>query len=270
VAQAEAQKSSTEANIPTFEAAIKQSAHRLGILLGREPNALKAELWPPRPLPRAGGVIAAGLPSQLLARRPDLRRAERQLAAASADIGVATANLYPRFDLVLAFGLQSASASKLIDAASQFWSLGPLASVVLLDGGRTRANIEGAQAAYDESLARYRSDFISALEEVENALAGYQAEQTRHQILVAAVGSSEEAVALANERYRRGLSSFLDVLTAENSLYAAQRSLSQSEANLVTDLVTLYKALGGGWSAEDIRLAGAASLAEQAVSPGTR
>jgi NodT family efflux transporter outer membrane factor (OMF) lipoprotein len=260
VAQAEAQKSATEANIPTFEAAIKQSIHRLGILLGREPNALKAELSAPSALPRLEGMIAVGLPSELLARRPDLRRAERQLAAASADIGVATAGLYPRFDLSLGLGLQADSTSKFSEISSRYWSVVPGVALPLFDGGKTRAIIEGRRAVYDESLARYRSAFLSALEDVENTLAAYSAEQARRRILADSVRSNEEAVTLANERYRRGLTTFLDVLTSENALFSAQRSLSQSDANLLTNLIALYKALGGGWGAADVRLARAEIL----------
>lgn len=253
VAQAQAQSAATAANIPGIEAAIKQSIHRLGILLGREPNVLKAELTAPRPLPKIEGAIATGLPAELLARRPDLRRAERRLAAASADIGVATAGLYPKFDLTLGLGLQASSAAKFAQMSSRYWSMVPGVSLPLFDAGKARATIEGRRAAYDESLANYRAAFLSALEDVENALAAYYAEQARQQVLAEAVRASEDAVALANERYRRGLTSFLDVLTSENALFGAQRSLSQSDANVLTDLIALYKALGGGWSAVDVR-----------------
>ena len=256
VVQAEAQKTATESNVPTLEAAVKQSVHRLGVLLGSEPKALQTELSAPRPLPRPDRVTAIGLPSELLLRRPDLRWAERQLAAASADIGVATAALYPRFDLTLGLGLQSNSAARFAEASSRYWSIIPGVSLPLFDAGSTRATITASEAAYDEALADYRSALNNALQDVENALVSYYAEQVRRGILIDTVRANEEAVALANERYRRGLTSFLDVLTAENSLYGAQRGLSQSEANLLTSLVSLYKALGGGWSAADIEAAG--------------
>lgn len=262
VAQAEAQKATTESDIPTLEAAIKQSIHRLGILLGREPNTLKPELSAARLIPKPEGVIATGLPSELLARRPDLRRAERQLAAASADIGVATAELYPRFDLSFGLGLQSSSASKFLEVSSRYWSIVPGVSAPLFDAGKARATIEGRRAVYDETLAKYRSTFNSALEDVENALAAYYAEQARRRVLVESVRANEDAVALANERYRKGLTSFLDVLVAERSLYGAQTSLSRSDANLLIDLISLYKALGGGWSAADLRLAAGEVAAE--------
>ena len=257
VAQAEAQKAATESNLPTLEASIKQSIHRLGILLGKEPNALKAELSPVRPIPQPNGVMATGLPSDLLARRPDLRQVERQLAAASADIGVATAELYPKFDLTAGLGLQESSVSKFLKASSgRYWSLVPGVTWNLFDGGKARATVKNKRAVYEEKLAKYHASFLTALEEVENALAAYYAEQTKRRILAESVSANQEAVTLAHERYRKGLTNFLDVLTAENSLYTAQSNLSKSEANLLTDLISLYKALGGGWNAADVRVAG--------------
>ena len=256
VAQAEAQKAATASNLPTLETSIKQSIHRLGILLGQEPNALKAQLSVNRPLPQASRVMATGLPSDLLARRPDLRQVERQLAAASADIGVATAELYPKFDLTAALGLQGTDMSKFLKVSSgRYWSLIPGVTWNLFDGGKARGTVKNKQAVYQEKLAHYRASFLQALEEVENYLAAYYGEQRKHLILAASVQANEVAVALARERYRRGLTSFLDVLTAENSLYTAQSNLSKSAANLLTDLISLYKALGGGWNAADIRVA---------------
>jgi outer membrane protein, multidrug efflux system len=252
VAQAEAQKAATESNLPAIEAAIKQSIHRLGILLGQEPNALKTVLAVIRPLPQPNRVMATGLPSDLLVRRPDLGQVERQLAAASADIGVATAELYPKFDLTAGLGLQGTDVSKFLNISrGRYWSVVPGVIWNLFDGGKARATVKSKRAVYEENLARYRSSFIKALEDVENALAAYYAEQTKHRILVESVRANQEAVTLAKERYRRGLTTFLDVLTAENSLYTVQSNLSQSEANLLTNLISLYKALGGGWDAAD-------------------
>ncbi len=256
VAQAEAQKFTTESDLPTINASIKQSIHRLGILLGQEPNALKAELAASRPLPQALDRLSTGLPSELLTRRPDLRKAERQLAAASADIGVATADLYPKFDLTAALGMQSSTVSKLFNISSgRYWSLVPGVTWNLFDSGKVRAAVTNKRAVYEEYLAKYRSLFLSALEEVENALTAYHAEQKKRQILVDSVCADAEAVALANERYRKGLTNFLDVLTSEQNFYSAQSNLSTSEANLLTDLISLYKALGGGWAAAEVKVA---------------
>jgi multidrug efflux system outer membrane protein len=256
VAQAEAQKAATASNLPTLEVSIKQSSHRLGILLGKEPNTLKTELAAIRPLPKPQGVMATGLPSDLLARRPDLHQVERQLAAASADIGVAKAELYPKFDLTAALGLQSNDVSKFLKISrGRYWSLVPGVTWNLFDGGKARGTVKNKRAVYQEKLANYRASFLKALEDVENALAAYYGEQSKRLILVEAARANEVAVTLARERYRRGLTSFLDVLTAENSLYTAQSNLSKSEANLLTDLISLYKALGGGWNAAAIRVA---------------
>jgi len=262
VAQAETQRLTTESDVPTIDASIKQSIHRLGVLLGKDPNALKAELSEARPLPGVEGIAAAGLPSELLVRRPDLRQAERKLAAASAEIGVATADLYPKFDLTLGMGLNSATASKFLALSSGYWSLVPEVSTLLFDAGKTRANIRGKRAVYDETLSAYRSAFLNALEEVENALTDYYTEQTRSGILTDSVRSAEEALALADERYRRGLINFLDVLEAQRTLYTAQSSLRKSDAKVLTSLISLYKALGGGWSA-----AGTGLAAGEAPSP---
>ena len=182
-AQADAQLKTTESNIPTYEIAIKQSIHRLGVLTGKDPNALKAELSRPGGLPERWASADTGLPSELLTRRPDLRKAERQLAAASADIGVATADLYPKFDLTLGLGLQSNSSGSLLQTASKYWSIVPGVSLPVFTAGKTRAVIEAKRAVYDESLAKYRASFNSALEEVENALTACKSQQDRQNAL---------------------------------------------------------------------------------------
>jgi NodT family efflux transporter outer membrane factor (OMF) lipoprotein len=255
VAQAEAQRLSTESDIPTIEVSIEESIHRLGILLGQAPTSLEARLSEARPLPKTGGVMCAGLPSELLTRRPDLRRAERKLASASADIGVATADLYPKFDLTLGMGLESLTASKLLSLSNGYWSFVPEVSTLLFDAGKTRANIAGKRSIYDETLYAYRNSFLEALEEVENALVEYCREQARCSILADYVRAGEEALALADERYRRGLINFLNVLEAQRTLYSAQSSHRKSEAKVLTSLISLYKALGGGWNAPEMSLA---------------
>lgn len=249
VVRAEAQMTTTQADAPSLEASIKKSVHRLGVLLGEAPGDLAAELAGIRPLPDSGRLLDAGLPSELLARRPDLRRAERTLAAASADIGAATADLYPRFDLTAGLGLSSSRTSSLLDLASGYWSLLPRVSALLFDAGKTRANIEARRAVYQENLYAFRSAFLKALEEVENALAEYAAGRGRAAALAEAVRADTEAVALAEERCRRGLINFLDVLEAQRSLYASQSGLRKAEVQALTATVALYKALGGGWDA---------------------
>ncbi|WP_005033486.1 efflux transporter outer membrane subunit [Holophaga foetida] len=249
VAQAKAQLSTTSSEIPSLEASVKQSIHRLGILLGQEPTALAGELSQSSALPSAQGLIATGLPSELLSRRPDLRKAERNLAAAMADVGVAKADLYPKFDLTLGLGLQSLQASSFTKAASRYWSIVPGISLPIFNRGQVKAEVAQKQAVYEEKLAAFQASYHTALEDVENALTSYYAEKGRHQSLEDSLRHNQEALSLAQERYRRGLTSFLDVLTAQTSLHTAQSSLSQSKARLLTDMVALYKALGGGWKA---------------------
>ncbi|NTV73251.1 MAG: efflux transporter outer membrane subunit [Holophaga sp.] len=247
-AQARAQLAATEAEFPSLEAAIRQSCHRLGVLLGLEPTALVAELSPAAPLPSAQGAVATGLPLELLARRPDLRSAERNLSAALADVGVARADLYPRFDLTLGLGLQSAGTSSFASISSRYWSIVPGLSLPVFNRGAIKANVARKEGAYQEALAGFRASYQTALEDVENALTNYYAERTRAAGLAESLGQSRQALALAQERYRRGLTSFLDVLTAQSSVHTAQRSLTQSQALILTDLVALHKALGGGWA----------------------
>lgn len=253
VSQAQAQKSSTEADLPPLEASIKQSIHRLGILLGQEPNALKAELGPVRPLPEDTGVNALGLPSQLLLRRPDLRKAERQLAVASANIGVAAADQYPKFDLTMGLGLQGNVLTKFLGLANWYWSVVPAVTAPVFDAGKARAGVTKKRAVYDESLAKYHATFLTALEDVENALSAYAADEARKRSLRESVLASDEALALARERYAKGLTSFLDVLSAEKTLYEAQENHCKSSASLILDIITLYKALGGGWDCQEIK-----------------
>lgn len=254
VTQAEAQRTATESNIPSLEAAIKASTHRLAILLAKPPSALAVELSAGGPLPKADGLLTSGLPSELLARRPDLRSAERDLAAASADIGVATAELYPTFDLTLGLGLQASNSSTFIQQASRYWSIVPGVAIPRYDGGKARASIQAKQAVYDESLARYRAVYNLALEDVENALTAYYAERSRNRMLADSVRISEESLALAYDRYRQGLTTFLDVLSAQGTLYTDRNNLTESDAQQLRNLIFLNKALGGGWQFNDYEL----------------
>ena len=249
VAQAKAQLASTSAGLPALEASILQAIHRLGVLCGQDPTGLLGELAPRRDLPSARGAIAPGLPAELLARRPDLRSAERNLAATLADVGVAKADLYPKFDLTLGLGLQSLDSASFTSSSSRYGSIVPGLSLPIFNRGALKAAVAKKQALYEESLAAFQASYHTALEDVENALASYYSEVSQHRDLEEAALQSQEALALARERYRLGLTSFLDVLTAQASLQTSQGSLCQSETRVLTDLVALYKALGGGWAA---------------------
>lgn len=248
VAQAEAQANTTAAQIPTLESIIKQSAYGLDVLLGAQPGALWKELEPPAAIPVLPQEVAVGLPSELLRRRPDIRSAERQLAAASARVGAATADLFPRFSLISAVGLQSASAGDLFMGRSRFWSIGPSVRWPLFDAGRIRANIEVRNTQQEQALTQYERTLLTALRDVETALVNYANEQNRNAALVDAVAANRRAFTLANELYLRGLNSFLNVLDAQRSLFSSESDLAQSEATMANNLVALYKALGGGWN----------------------
>lgn len=247
VSQAEAEKTTTAADIPDYNTTIKQSIHRLSILIGQSPGYLKKQLTVSRSLPNCGGITAIGLPSELLLRRPDLREAERTLAAASADIGVATAELYPKFDLTLGLGLNSDTISRLSSLSSGYWSLVPQVSTLLFDSGKTKAGVEKNVAVYDEALATYKSTYLTALEDVENALVSYASAQTKRQTLTQSVQAYKESLAIAEEQYRKGLTDFLEVLTAQRSLYSAQKSLSSTNSDVLKSFISLNKAIGGGW-----------------------
>ena len=247
VAQAEGQANTTGAQIPALESSIKQTAHRLDVLLGSNPGALWAELGQEEPIPALPPQAHVGMPSELLRRRPDIRRAERVLAAATAQVGAATADLFPRFSLIGSFGLQSVSTGDLFSAPSRFWSIGPTVSWPVFDAGRIRANIEVRNAQQEQALTLYQKTILTAFEDVENSLVNYAKEQTRYRSLTDAVAANRRAVEMANDLYTRGLIDFLNVLETQRQLYSSESDLAQSEANMASNLVALYKALGGGW-----------------------
>lgn len=249
VVRAEAQVEATAAQIPALEAACKEAVHRLGVLLGQPPGALADELLPGRPVPVAAVRLPVGLPSDLLRQRPDLRRAERQLAAASARVGVATADLYPKFSLLGTAGLASVAAGDFFSRASTLWSIGPSMTWPIFRGGQIVATIEVRDAQQQQALIGYRRAILSALEDVENALAACTSEQDRRAALVRVLDANQRAVDLARTLYRSGMTDFRAVLDAERDLFQAQDDLARSDTAAASDWVALYKALGGGWDA---------------------
>jgi NodT family efflux transporter outer membrane factor (OMF) lipoprotein len=253
VARAEAQAANTRAVIPLLEQDMQRSIHRLGILIGKPPAQLGSRLITPGPIPPATPQVPIGLPSDLLRRRPDIRQAEREVAASSARIGVATADLFPRFFLTGAAGLQSLNASDFFTGGSRFWSLGPSVQWPIFTAGRIRQNIRVQNARQEEALIRYEQTVLTSLEEVENALVAFGKEQDHHGALVESEVANRRAVDLADQRYRSGLVDFLNVLEAQRSLLAVQDDLARSERTIDQNLVRLYKALGGGWE-EDMQL----------------
>jgi NodT family efflux transporter outer membrane factor (OMF) lipoprotein len=247
VSRALAQVNTTQASIPQLEGLRDQAAHRLGILLGQPPRAVIEEVAEARAIPGGPPSVPPGLPSELLRRRADIRRAEQELRAATARVGVAVADLYPKFALTGALGFQSEKPRNLLDWSSRFWNLGPQVTWTILDAGRIRANIDVQDARQEQAVIRYQQAILNALGDVENSLVAYSKEQARRAELVQAVANSRRSVELAGTLYQGGARDFLNVIDAQRALLLAEDALVQSERTTATNLVALYKALGGGW-----------------------
>jgi len=248
VANADALVATTAAEIPLLEASARQTMYSLGILLGREPTALTQELSSPPPTPVTPPTVPMGVPSDLIRRRPDIRRAEAQIHAATARIGVATADLFPKFSITGSLGFQAGTLGSLFDWVSRFWSFGPSVGWRVFDNKGILSNIELQKAFREEAFITYQKTVLNALQEVENALIASAKEQERRKALVDAVAGNQKAVRLATQLYIQGETDFLNVLQAQRSLYSTEDALAQSTGALSTDLVSLYRALGGGWN----------------------
>jgi outer membrane protein, multidrug efflux system len=247
VANADAQVAGTRSQIASLESLERQEIYAISVLLGREPLALEAELAPRQRIPTIPPEVPVGLPSELLRRRPDIRRAERQLAATTAEIGVATAQLFPQFSLTGSFSLQGSRYEALSNFGTRFWSFGPSFTWPIFDAGRIWSNIQVQNAVQAQALTTYQATVLQALQEVENALTAYSLEQKRRSALEDAVAANQKAVRIAQQRYEQGVTDFLNVLVAQGSLFSSQDAKVQSDRAVATDLVALYKALGGGW-----------------------
>lgn len=245
--RARAQLEATLATIPVFDERIQRTSLRIGVLTGRAPTSLTRELAAPKSLPTLPTLTGVGTPEQLLRRRPDIRIAERQLAAATARIGVATGDLFPRVIISGRIGFQSRNLGDLIDNDSVSYGLGPSIQWAAFDLGRVRARIGTQEARTDAALAAYEQTVLRALEEVEGALVAYARARQREENLRRAAQASEGAIKLARLRFEGGLSDFLTVLDAERRLLQDQDQLAQGETNTATALVAVYRALGGGW-----------------------
>lgn len=252
VARAEAQVATTSATLPVFQTNVRQATHALGVLLGQDPGSLQQELLIDSPIPTMGDIpsVPAGLPSDLLLRRPDLRVAERNLASATANIGVATSDLFPRFSLTGNIGLQSESVKNLGDGDSLFWGVGPSFRWNLLNFGRVTSNIEVQNARQEQALLSYKNSVLGALRDVEDSLVAYDREKERNTQLKQAVASNRRAVDLAQQLYSRGLVDFLNVLQAQRELFVVESQFVDSERQLGLNLIAIYKSLGGGWESQ--------------------
>lgn len=253
VAQAKAQLATTTAALPQLEIGLRMAVHRIGVLCGKPPGALKDILMVDAAIPAVPSEIPVGLPSDLLRRRPDIRRAEREVAAATARIGEATADLYPRFSITGSFGLRSDQVGNFFEGDSRFWSIGPALRWPIFQGGRIRSNIRLQEALTDEQLAAYQGAVLIALEDVENALVSFNREQATRSSLSDAVVANKRAVELSQQLYRAGLADFQRVLDSQRNQALAEESLAAREALVVQALIRLYKALGGGWEVHEPR-----------------
>jgi NodT family efflux transporter outer membrane factor (OMF) lipoprotein len=250
VERAIAQEETTNAVVPSLQAAIASSIHRLSVLLGEEPGALQKELEVSAPVPPVPPEVPVGLPSDLLKRRADVRRAEVEITAAAARVKGAKAEYFPRFTLLGSAGRQATQLHDLSLSLGNFFSIGPAVTLPIFTGGRIRSNVELQRSRLTQAQLAYRSAVLTALEETENALSRYSFEQERRNRLQEAVTRSQTAVQLSRERYRSGLADFLTVLDAERQLYSSEDLLAQSQISVTTNLIALYKALGGGWEVE--------------------
>jgi NodT family efflux transporter outer membrane factor (OMF) lipoprotein len=247
---AEAQVATTESQIPTLEVGARQAMFALAILLGKAPADLDAELSTVSQIPAALGQVPVGVPSDLCRRRPDIRQAEAAIHAATARVGVATADLFPKFYLTGSAGYQNTSASSLVDWSSRFWSIGPSMSWPVFDSGKIRSNIAVREAQQEQAVLGYRQKVLGALQEVENALVAASQEAARQDALRKSVEANRKSLDLSLQLYSGGQTDFLSVLQAQRALYTAEDTLYQSFRTVSTQLVALYKALGGGWEAE--------------------
>ncbi len=248
VESATAQAGSLQAQLPQFDAQIAQAMNGLAVLTGSAPGALDAELEAPGAVPPVPPSVPIGLPSTLARRRPDIRRAESDLHAATAEIGVAVAQMYPDVSLNGKCGYRGPLEAKYLARwSSLFWTVGPSISLPIFEGGALRANVRIAKAQAGQAALQYRSTVLKALQDVDNALVSYRTDQDRREALTRTVEANRISLELATESYRKGLVTFITVLDAERQLAETRQQLAQSTVSVTTDLIAVYKALGGGW-----------------------
>jgi NodT family efflux transporter outer membrane factor (OMF) lipoprotein len=237
----------SRSQIPAIETRMAAAKNRLAVLLGIQPGEFAQELVEAKPIPALPATVAVGIPAETLRRRPDIRFAERLVAAQTARIGVATADLYPKFQLAGTIGVESINSGELLKWGSRVWSYGPRASWNVFDAGAIRQNIAVQNALQEQALIQYQTTVLNAQEEVENALIAYAKEQRRRDSLNKAATAAQRAQLLAMDKYQAGLVDFNNVLDAQRSLLILQNELNQSTGAATTNLVRLYKSLGGGW-----------------------
>jgi NodT family efflux transporter outer membrane factor (OMF) lipoprotein len=247
VAQARLNLANTVSEIPSLRIVESAAINRLAVLAGTTPHSLREELITAAPLPQIQGLPTVGLPAELLRRRPDIRSAERALAAQTARIGLAEAQRYPSFSLSGTLGLQAAHFSEMGDWDSRMFAFGPAVRWNLFDGNRLRSLVAVEEARTRQLAAAYEATVLGAVEEVENALVGFVQEQQRAVALRRSVDAARQSVGMVETLYRSGLTNFQNVLDAQRSLSQQEDRLAISEGLIFQQTIALYKALGGGW-----------------------
>lgn len=252
VRQAELNLATTEAFLPQLMQALAESVHRLGVLIGDHPSSLYGELKQRRPIPRPPDEVMVGVPANLMRQRPDIRRAERQLAAQTARIGVATADLYPRFALLGTFAFSATDVADLFTGDAGNYGFGPAFRWNIFDAGRIRNNIRAQDALTEQAISFYEQTVLLALEDVENSMVAFVQEQDRRDALDRSVVAAQKAVDLVTTLYRIGLTDFQNVQDTERRLFQQQDEFAASDGLVTRDLIRIYKALGGGWDVDAI------------------
>jgi NodT family efflux transporter outer membrane factor (OMF) lipoprotein len=247
VSNASAQVEIIESLLPTLESHSEATINAIGLLLGEEPGALRQTLAATQEVPVLPAQVPIGFPSELVQRRPDIRKAEAQLHAATASIGVAKADFYPRIMLNGSAGFQSLQLTSLASWASGQFVAGPSITFPIFEGGRLKGTLQLREAQQQEAAIAYKETVLRAWQEVDDALVTYDAEQRRRDRLALAVTMNQRALSVARDRYKAGALDYLDVLNVQKQLLQAQSDLEQSRAAAATNLITLCKALGGGW-----------------------
>jgi len=249
--RARALEAAMRASQAPLETSLRFSMYGLATLLGLNPGELVTELTPMAAVPLIPPLVPVGLPSTLLQRRADVRRAEQQLAAETARIGVAKSDWFPKFSLTGDVGYESVATGKWFEPSSRFWSFGPSFKWRIFDFGRVAAEVNAQTAVQEAALAGYQKAVLISLQEAESAMVSYAQEQNRHQALLDGVTDNQRSLDLSNDLYRHGRVNYLDVLEVQRALYQAEDQLAGSDQAVALDLIALYKALGGGWEGID-------------------
>lgn len=268
VEQARTQLYDFQRQLPSYESQIQQAKNQLSVLTGQPPGAVDTMLKGSAPLPRTPDVIGIGVPSTLARRRPDIREAEANLHAATANTGIATANFYPDISLTGNLGIRAIDASYLTSWASHFYSVGPSVSIPIFRGGNLTGNLRLARAQQAEAALKYRGTVLNALREVENALVAYRTDRAARDKLIQTVQSAELSLYLGRNQYQNGLGDFLTVLNAQQTVTTARQNLVQAEMTLINDVVALYKALGGGWQEPGTKIQVPSIESDPPIVPG--